>query len=412
MTEAPSPNEAAPAAPTSPEPARARPLYRLALPLLAVGVILTALALLSQSGRSRIGHGYLLGFAFVWTIVLGSLFFVALQHITRSVWSVTMRRVAEMFASPMLLLAAFFVPVVVFGVLHHSFGIFEWMDPEHVRGDAVLQGKAPYLNYRFWLLRAAVFFGLWVVFGAFFVRQSLKQDAGESDPSTSRRLRKWSGPFLILFAFTVTFASFDWIMSLDAHWYSTIYGVYVFSGMTLAGLAAITLGVIYFRKRGWIDPSLLTPDHLYSLGGLLFAFTCFWAYIAFSQFLLIWYANIPEETSWFVDRVENGWLAVTLLLAAVRFVVPFFLLLSRRAKKDPRTLVAASVLVLFGQLLDLYWLIMPGSPHAAPPLGLAEVGPALLLTGVFLFAWARFTARHRLVAAGDPLFDEARHFHL
>jgi hypothetical protein len=396
----------------TPDPSRGAAMRKVALALIAVGGLLSLLALTSETGRNRLGFAYLLGFVFCWAIVLGSLFFVALQHITRSVWSVVLRRVAEMFAAPMWLVALLFVPVVLFAVLHDRFGLFPWADPLTVEGDAVLEGKVPYLNLPFWVIRAVVFFTIWIAFAGFFVRQSLKQDEGEAGAGATLRMRKIAAPFLVIFGLTMTFASFDWLMSLEPHWFSTIFGVYVFAGMTLSALAAITLTVVELRSKGILGEDLVRPDHLYSLGGLLFAFTCFWAYIAFSQFMLIWYGNIPEETIYFVHRVEHGWLTVSVLLAILRFAVPFFLLLARGSKMNPRRLAVVSVLVLAGQLLDLYWLIMPQVHVHAPALGWQELGPPILLAGILVLYVARFLGRHGLVAAGDPMLEKSRHFHL
>jgi hypothetical protein len=189
-------------------------------------------------------------------------------------------------------------------------------------------------------------------------------------------------------------------------------GVYVFSGMTLTALAAITIAVIWMRAQGMLGDGIVTGDHLYSLGGLLFAFTCFWAYIAFSQYMLIWYANIPEETVWYSHRLGHGWLKVSVALAALRFLLPFALLLSRESKMNPRLLVITSVVVIFGQLLDLYWLIMPQLDTAGPRLSWHEVGPLLLLTGILILGAMRFLVRHRPMPVGDPLLQESRDFHL
>lgn len=399
----------------APDASRGRTIRRLALVLLVVGALVSLPAFLSEDGRARVGSGYLLGFTFVWSIVLGSLFFVGLQHITRSVWSVVLRRVGEMLSAPMWLIALLFVPLVAFALLHDSFGVFSWLDPDKVKIDPLLQHKAPYLDATFFVIRGVAFFLIWVLFARAFVRGSLRQDDGADGGDTSRgtqRMRSLSAPFLLIFGLTATFAAFDWLMSTDPHWFSTIYGVYVFSGMTVASLAAITLGVVYFRKQGWIGDGLVKSDHLYSLGALMFAFTCFWAYIAFSQYMLIWYANIPEETLFFAHRLDHGWGAVTGAVALLRFVVPFFLLLGRPSKSDPKRLVLVSLLILAGQLLDLYWLIMPQVHAHGPVLGWAEIGPSVLLTGVLLLAVARFAGRHRLVAVGDPLLDKSREFHL
>ena len=409
---------------TQADPSRGKGLKKVALGLIALGAILSVVGFVDAAERGRLAHGYLLAFVFVWSIVLGAVFFVALQHITGSVWSVVVRRVAEMFASPMAIVALLFVPILIVTLVPGDSPLLPWAQAHEAAEDAAHGGghgdheahlldlKAPYLNVPFFVVRTLVFFGIWVLFGAFFVRTSLKQDEGVVGPEGSAKMKSVSAPFIILFAFTVTFASFDWLMSLEPSWFSTIFGVYVWSGMTVASLAAVTIAVVAMRARGWIPEGLVTHDHLYSLGALLFAFTCFWAYIAFSQYMLIWYGNIPEETFWFADRLENGWMTVSLLLAAVRFVIPFLFLLPRRSKMDPRRLVQVSVLILVGQLIDLYWLIMPQAYEGAPKLGWQELGPPLLLTGILLVFVARFLGRERLVAVGDPQLERSRNFHL
>ncbi len=423
---------AAAVAATAADPSRGRGLKKIALVLLALGVLVTVVGFVDAANRGRLAHGYLLAFVFVWSVVLGSVFFIALQHITGSVWSVVTRRVAEMFASPIWLVAILFIPIMVLALIPSDAHLFPWAhagdaahgadadaaghdsgaDATHDHAAALVAKKAPYLNVPFFILRTALYFLIWIAFGAYFVRTSLKQDDGEAGPEASARMKRASAPFIILFGLTVTFASFDWLMSLQPEWFSTIFGVYVFSGMTLAALAAVTLGVVGMRAKGWLPEDLVTPAHLYSLGGLLFAFTCFWAYIAFSQYMLIWYGNLPEETFWFADRFENGWLTVSMLLTGVRFVVPFFMLLPRSAKMNPRRLAQASVVILLGQWIDLYWLILPQAHGDAPKLGFQELGPSLLLTGILLYFVAGFLGRRRLAAVGDPLFEKSRHFHL
>jgi len=391
--------------------ARGRGAVRFTLGLTAVGAVLSAAALLMESERARFGFAWLWGVTFVWSVVLGNLFFVALQHVTRSVWSVVVRRVAEMFAAPIWVVGLLFVPVPLFTIFFGEFSLFPWADPGIVSGDHVLEGKAPYLNNTFFAIRAAIFFLLWIGFTRFFVGSSVSQDRVGGDDATIR-MRRLSAPFLLIFALTVTFASFDWLMSLEPHWFSTIFGVYVFSGMAAASLAAITIAVVWMRSQGKLDRRMVTGDHLYNLGGLIFAFTCFWAYIAFCQFMLIWYGNLPEETVYFAHRAEHGWKTLSVILAVVRFAVPFLLLLSRDAKSSPRILVVASIIVLAGELLDLYWLIMPQIHHEGPILGWQEAGPLLLMSGLIGFYLLRFLRRHDAVAKGDPLFEKSREFHL
>jgi hypothetical protein len=387
-------------------------LSRAAGGMVALGLVLSVLALLSEGNRVRFGFAYLMGYSFLWSIVLGSLFFVALQHVTHSIWSVVIRRVAEMLAAPMWLVGLLFVPVLLFVLLPETFRVFPWADPAIVAQDHAIQDKRAYLNVPFFTIRAVVYFALWIWFARYFVGKSLLQDRGEGGVEASVSMRRAAVSFMLVFAMTATFAGLDWLMSPEPHWFSTIFGVYVFSGMVVASLAAITITTIWLRDSGRLSAAVVTDEHLYSLGGLLFAFVCFWAYIAFSQYMLIWYANVPEESFYFVRRLQGDWLGVSVALALVRFAIPFLLLLSRRAKMNPRTLVWVSVLLLAGQLLDLYWLLMPEQNEAGPILGWQELGPALLMIGVMILYVSRFLGRHAPLAVGDPLLDESRRFRL
>ena len=399
----------APAATPSTDGARGGKVLMIGLGLTAVGAILSGISYADDV--HRFGFGYLIGFCFAWAIVLGCLFFVALQHATGSVWSVVLRRVGEMFGQPMLWLAILFLPVFLTALLGDQ-TIFPWQNPTDHMAEHAVHVKGTYLNETSFIVRTILFFAIWIFFSWYFVRGSLDQDKG-SRPDLTERLRKTSVIFLILFGFTATFASFDWLMSLEPSWFSTIYGVYVFGGMTLSALAVITIGVFLLKRNGMIAPELIRRDHVYSLGGLMFAFTCFWGYIAFSQFMLIWYANIPEETIYFVKRINDGWGGVTIALVFLRFVIPFFMLLSRSTKMDLGKLAGIGAFILFGQVFDLYWLVMPNYFGAdGPGIGYQEIGPVLLFSGVLLVAAGRFMRRNPVVASGDPSFEASRQFHL
>ncbi|NLF57499.1 MAG: quinol:cytochrome C oxidoreductase, partial [Candidatus Hydrogenedens sp.] len=350
-------------------PRPSAPLRLLSLGLVAAGVLLSLPALFSDGGRAQFAHGYLMGFTFVWGIALGSLFWVVLHHLTHARWSVVVRRVMEMLAEPVWLAGLFFIPLALMVVLNARFHLYEWADPGIVAGDALLQGKRPYLNTPFFILRGLVFFGLWIGFARFFVRGSLSQDNGGAGAGATLRMRSLSPAFMLVFAVTVTFAGIDWLMSLSPRWFSTIFGVYVFGGIILTSLAAVTVATVGLLRTGRISARAVTPDHLYNLGAFLFAFTIFWAYIAFSQYMLIWYGNMPEESFYMVRRLEDGWLKISLALAAMRLFIPFFVLLSRRAKRNATVLFWVSLLILAGQLLDLYWLIMPEALPGGPTFG-------------------------------------------
>ena len=380
--------------------------------LVGVGLLLTVIALPDAANRERLSFAYLVGFAFLWSVVLGSLFFVGLQHLTAAIWSVTIRRVAEMLAAPMWLLVPLFLPVLAFVFWPGEFQVFPWADAALVEHDALLIQKRQYLNVPFFAIRAAAFFLLWILFTRFFVGKSLKQDRGEGGVEATLLMRKVSAPFAVIFAFTATLAGFDWLMSLNPHWFSTMFGVYIFSGMVVTSLAAICIGTVVLRRAGLLGQADVSADQLYNLGCLLFAFVCFWGYIAFSQYMLIWYANIPEETVWFAERMDRNWVGVSMVLPIVRFGIPFLLLLSRRAKSSPRVLVPVCILMIVGQWLDLYWLIMPQFTGAEPVFGLYELGPPLLMTGLLLLWMFRFMKRHPMIAAKDPLMSRSRDFHL
>ncbi len=386
-------------------------LNRASWALTAVGALMCAVTLAVEGSGPRFGFAWLLGFTFVWSIVLGCLCFVGMHHLTHSIWSVVVRRVAEMFASAMWLVGLLFLPVLVFGCLADRFGLYPWVNAALVEQDHLLKAKRAYLNAPFFAVRAIAFLGLWIAFASFFIRSSLRSDAGDG-VERGLAMRRWSAPFMLIFAMTVTFAAIDWIMSLEPRWFSTIFGVYIFSGIFVAALAAITLLTLGLERSGRFGAGFLTRDHLYNLGALQFAFTCFWAYIAFSQYMLIWYGNMPEESFYVYDRLVGGWLGVSIALAMVRFVIPFLALLSRRAKMDRRMLWWVSIIVLAGQLLDLYWLIMPAYRRDAPVLGWQELGPLLLCGGLLLLCIGRFLSRHAPVAIGDPVLEESRRFRL
>lgn len=406
-------SEATPLAPPSGEGAsRGAGLRRVALIVTALGALLSVVAFLGDGGMQRYAYGYLLGFVFCWSMVLGSIFFVALQHVTGSVWSIVLRRIAEMFASPMWILGFLFIPLIGIAFYADNVGLFPWSRPELAEKIHGLGAKAPYLDTVGFMIRAAVFFVIWTLAARIFVRGSLKQDGGNGSEALSDRMRSISGPFIVLFGFSLTVASFDWLMSIEPSWYSTIYGIYVFSGVTLSGLAIVTIGTIWVSKKGWLPAGLVRSDHLYSLGALMFAFTCFWTYIAFSQYMLIWYGNIPEETVYFIRRGNGGWGALSMVLVGLRFVAPFILLLARGAKSNRRRLVQVAVLILVGQLVDLYWLIMPQLHPDNPGLGWQELAGPLFVAGVVMFLVSRFLDKHSLLATGDPLLQKSKDFHL
>jgi hypothetical protein len=368
---------------------------------LAIGVVGTVLTLVGYFVDShQFFSSWLMSFATWTTIALGSLFFVMLQHATGAVWSVTTRRAAEALTQTLPLLLLCFVPIVL-----GTHTLFHWSHDEAVASDHLLAWKEPYLNIAFFSVRGLVFFVIWIVLGWLLTRHSLRQDV-DGDPGHTVSLRKISAVGLFLFAFTMTFAAFDWLMSLEPHWYSTIFGVYVFAGGFLAALALLSL---FFQSlgRGGLLTKEVGVDHHHDFGRLLFAFTVFWAYIGGSQYYLIWYANIPEETIWFLARWDNGWWVVSVALIFLRFAVPFFTLIFYRMKRTPAVLRAVTILMLIMHAVDMYWLVMPTFRADSPLPAWTDVTALAGIGGLVLWLfWQRYTA-HAAVPLKDPKFHDS-----
>ncbi len=314
------------------------------------------IGVLSEASLQRFFRSYLLGFVFVLSLCLGALFFVILQHLTRAGWSVVVRRVAEGLAGNLTWLWIAFIPVVV-GL--YMGDLYKWVDP--AEGDELLKHKEDYLNTTFWLVRAALYFAVWGLLARYFVRRSTEQDE-HGDPKVTLRMQAVAAPGMILYAFTQSFAIIDWVMTLEPYWYSTMFGVYFFSASACGFTATLIILLAVLQRTGRVTQSI-TTEHYHDLGKYLFAFGIFfWAYIAYSQYMLIWYANIPEETIWFAVRQLGGWRSLSILLLIGHFAGPFLVLLSRYPKRFKGVLTAACVWMLFIHFVDIYWLVMPRIP--------------------------------------------------
>jgi hypothetical protein len=328
-------------------------ISKIGMGLLVVGIVLGVIAFFTD--HTRASFNYLVTYAFMISIGVGSLFLVALEYAAGAVWSVPIRRVVEFFAATIP-----FLTILVIPLLFNMHDLFHWSHVEAVADDEILQSKAPYLNVQFFIIRVFVLIALWTLFYFFFIRNSKKQDETKDQKLTKRNIRL-SVIFIPVFAITITISAIDWLMSIEPHWFSTIIGVYFFSGTVIAALAAATFATVLLKENGYLHPKI-TNDHLFSLGALLFAFINFWAYIAFSQFLLIWYADLPEETFWFLQKWEGSWAVFSIILILIKFVIPYALLVSNPAKSDPKRLKFISVWLLIAHLFDLFWFVMPEAP--------------------------------------------------
>jgi hypothetical protein len=376
-------------------------IVRIGWGLLLLGIVILAAAYGLDARRAAFDNVIL--YLVVASLAVGSVFFIALEYIGGAVWSVPMRRVSEFFASLSPLL-----PLVALPLFFHLHDLFHWTHPEVMRADEILHGKSPYLNVSFFIVRFVIVAAVWTLFFVLFTRNSRKQDITRDQKLTTWNIRL-AALFLPLFAITVTVTAIDWAMSLEPHWFSTIIGVYYFSGTVLAAVAALTLAVVFLSENGTLKG--ITPDHLYSLGALLFAFVNFWAYIAFSQFLLIWYANLPEETYWFMARWKNGWEVVSVLLILFRFAVPYFALLSQESKMDPKRLKIMALWILVAHVIDMYWLVMP-TYDSGVTVGWMELSIPLVASGLAIVVLAYNMKRISLVPIGDPKLERALKFRL
>jgi hypothetical protein len=376
------------------------------LPLLGAvvgGVGLAATVALGMRDGQQAIHSYLVAFLYFLSLSLGALFFVLVQFATRAGWSVTVRRIAENVMGLLPAFALLFVPVAL-----GTHSLYHWAHADAVAADPLLQWKSPYLNVLFFYARAVVYLLAWAVLALWYRRQSVKQDVSGAHALT-RSMQRASGPAILVFAVTVTFAAVDWIMSLDPHWFSTIFGVYYFSGSVVSFFALLAIVAVLLTRKGPLD-NIVTVEHFHDVGKLLLAFVAFWAYIAFSQYLLIWYANIPEETIWFAHRLEGTWMWVSVALALGHFVVPLFFLLPRTIKRKPATLVVGAVWVLVAHYIDLYWLVMPNlHPHGLH-VAVTDITAFVGIGGLFVAGVAWLTTRVALIPARDPRLPEALSF--
>ena len=341
------------------------------------------------------------------SIGLGSLFLIGLEYIAGADWSTPIRRIPEFFAMLLPVLLVLVIPLLVF---NHD--LFHWAHKEAVADDKILQGKAPYLNVTFFIVRTFVFIGLWSLFYWMMVRNSRKQDETKDQTLTKKNIRL-GAIFIPVFALSITFTAIDFMMSLEPHWFSTIYGVYYFAGTVVAALAAITIAVLRLKEKGYFSP-WMTDDHLFSLGALMFAFINFWAYIAFSQFMLIWYADLPEETFWYLIRWEGGWVFISILLIIVHFFVPYFALLTQPSKMNPKRLKFIAIWLLFAHLLDIFWLVMPnmGSMKNGYVFSWIDLVFPIAGTGLVILVFAFAAKKANLIPIGDPKLKRGIDFHL
>ena len=356
-------------------------------------------------------HSYQVAFVYFLAIALGCLFFVTLQHLVRAGWSVVVRRLFEFGASTMPVMAVLALPVVIPAAMGND-ALFSWITPGD---DPLLVHKAPYLNVPFFLIRVALYFGLWIMMARYFVGFSKKQDS-DGDWTHTAKAQSHAAPLMIFFGLTLTFAAVDFIMSLEPHWYSTIIGVYYFATAVMSSMATMILLAKFLQSRGKVK-DVITVEHYHDLGKLLFAFVFFWAYIAFSQYMLIWYANIPEGTVWYQHRQHGQWVGFAFFLLFGHFVVPFLGLISRNFKRQTNLLAFWAGWALFMHWVDMFYLVIPSMfehndklDQNVIPLSLMDPLCMIGVGGIFIGGLAMGMRGSFLVPMKDPRLGESLAF--
>jgi hypothetical protein len=353
---------------------------------------------------SRVWEAFLVYHCLTMGLAIGALFFLVIHYLASAGWNVAVRRVMEGFASYFFVAALFNIVLLV-----GQSKIYPWTNLEFMNSSKVLQGKIGYFSTGFFSARVLAFSALVCVFAWKIISNSTRQDV-EGGVDLWKRQKPLAALFLVLFAPMMTMFSVDVIKSLDPKWFSTMFGVYVFIGFVQA-MAAMGIVTVYkLQKAGYL--TWVTADHYHDMGKYMFGFSIFWAYIGVSQYLLIWYANLPEEITYYLQRQEPGWVWFTILLPTVRFVLPFLLLLPRKAKRSPEYLVKVACIVLFGAWLDLYWMIMPNFSPEHFGFSLYDIGVALGFFGLLIFTVRRFLANHNTLPVKDPYLHETLHHHV
>ncbi|MBC6997157.1 quinol:cytochrome C oxidoreductase [Cytophaga sp. FL35] len=346
------------------------------------------------------------GAFFFFMISLGVLAFYAIQRAAQAGWSPLLFRVMEGITAYLVPGGIIVFVILVMSVLHMNH-LFVWMDPEVVAHDELIQGKSGYLNPTFFLIRAAIFLGGWIFYRQYSRKLSLQQDEANDNANFKLNFR-WSAGFLVFYLVSESMMSWDWIMSLDPHWFSTLFGWYVFASMFVSGITVIAMVTIYLKSKGLLPD--VNDSHIHDLAKFMFGISIFWTYLWFSQFMLIWYSNIPEEVTYYITRIEDFKLPFFGMIA-MNFLFPVLLLINSDYKRINWFVVLGGIVILLGHYLDIFNMVMPATVGDQWSIGIPEVGAVLFFAGLFIFFVFRALATVPLQPKRNPFIEESRHFH-
>src|SRR4051812_37886510 len=364
----------------------------------AAGAVISAIGWFLNA--TQFFQSYLMAYMFVLGLTLGCLALGMVHQLSGGAWGVVIRRPIGAATRVLPVMTLLFLPIVL-GMRQ----LYPWTDAALVARDEALQHKHLYLNTPFFLIRAAIYFLTWNTLAYFLNAWSLEQDQ-TADPRLARRMQMLSGGGLLAYGLTITFASFDWMMSLEPHWFSTIYGVLIMGGQGLSALAFLIVVLVWLSRRAPLD-RIVVPAHFHDLGNLMLAFVMLWAYFSFSQYLIIWAGNLPAEIAWYVHRLQTGWRPVGVALIAGHFAAPFIVLLSRHVKRHPGLLLRVAVFVLAVRLIDLFWLIAPEFHDHGIVVSWLDFVLPLTLGAIWVGCFIWQLRGRPILPLHDPEFDEA-----
>ena len=348
---------------------------------------------------TQFSFSWLFAFGFFFTLCAGCFFWTIVHYATDADWTVVVRRQLENIAVLVAVLAVFFIPILL--LRHH---LYEWMNVAPGK-EATLDSKRAYLNLNFFILRAAFFLGFFIIASQLLRRFSVRQD-NDGNPQFTIRLRKVAFASLPLFALCLTFGAFDWLMSLNYRWFSTMFGVYIFAGAAGSSMALLVLVITALQRAGYLK-NVVTREHYHIMGKWMFAFCVFWAYIGFGQYMLIWYANMPEETQYFLTRNTESWWGLSMLLVIGRFFGPFAILLLQSIKKRPRQLCYVAAWILLMQMLDIYLVVLPALHGTGVHVSLWDFAALIAIGATLAFVYLRIVGRTSLFPVRDPRLVES-----
>ncbi len=384
--------------------------------LMAVGIVSVILLYVThgmsdnEHERARFWGSLLQNSVYFLLVVNAAMFFICATILAWGGWPMSFRRVPEAISSVVPVIGVICGAILLAIVFGGDHAIYHWTDSEHVKHDEILNWKKGFLNKNFFTVFTVITIVLWWLLGKKmrdFSRSTDKAPLGvEEGKKFIWKNTVWAALFMIVFALTVmSTIPWLWLMSIDAHWYSTMYSWYTFASTFVSGMALIALFVIYLKNKGYLEYT--TEEHLHDIGKFMFAFSVFWTYLWFSQYMLIWYSNQPEETKYFEPRVQGAYYGIFILNVIINFLVPLLLLMKRGAKRNYTTVTVLAVVIIFGHWLDFFQMVHPGLSRDHVPVMLYDLGVALGFVGLIMFVTARSLAKHPLVAKNHPFFKES-----